>query len=39
MEEEMSILLLLAVALYLLYPPGLVDLLRSLPDSNDDFQF
>lgn len=37
----MSILLLLipviAVAIYLACPPGLLDLLRSLPDSNDDF--
>ncbi len=32
------LLLLLSVACYLAYPRGLVDLLRSLPDTNDDFQ-
>ncbi len=30
-------LLLVPVALYLAWPTGLVALLRSLPDSNDDF--
>jgi hypothetical protein len=30
-------LLLVPVALYLAWPRGLVALLRSLPDSNDDF--
>lgn len=31
------LLLLLPVALYLAWPRGLLALLRSLPDSNDDF--
>lgn len=31
------LLLLVPVALYLAWPSGLVGLLRSLPDSNDDF--
>lgn len=31
------LLLLVPVALYFAWPSGLVALLRSLPDSNDDF--
>lgn len=31
------LLLLVPVALYLAWPRGLVALLRSVPDSNDDF--
>jgi hypothetical protein len=35
----MSILLLIVpVGLYVAWPRGLIGLLRSLPDSNDDFQ-
>jgi hypothetical protein len=40
MEAEMRFLLLLVpVGIYYVYRSNLLDLLRSLPSSNDDFEF